>query len=381
MKTKTYIAQYDIYIFFTYLLLIGIGIFMQLNISSVRTSMYFFYRQFIWLFLSGASLFFAFRIVDLEKLRKWIFPLLFVTIISLIAVLIFGEPVKGAVRSIHIWKINIQPSLIARLLLIIYFAHILDKNKLKIEQTRPKGFLKNFNQLIVITMLIFVLILAEKHFSTLIISGATLLSLLFIAKIRISTISLILFVSILMGSVIIFSGPAYRSERMQIYQKYSLFHKALDKTSQYSGNQDYQIKESLISLTSGKIIGTTPSRGTGKHYFLPEAKTDYIYAIIGEEFGFIGALIVMGLYAFLFARTILNSYIQDDMFLKLAGIGLGMNIFFNAIVNIGVAIAALPSTGVTLPFISYGGTSLLLNSFSVGLLLNISAKKQRLQSH
>ena len=128
-------------------------------------------------------------------------------------------------------------------------------------------------------------------------------------------------------------------------------------------------------------MGTISKRGTGKHYFLPEAKTDYIFSIIGEEFGFLGALIVIGLFIFLFYRAIVNSLRQDDTFLKLAGIGLGMNIFFNAMVNIGVSMAILPSTGVTLPFISYGGTSLLVNSFSVGLLLNISAKKQILQSY
>jgi len=168
---------------------------------------------------------------------------------------------------------------------------------------------------------------------------------------------------------------------MKIYSKYSLFHKAMNKESEYSGTQDYQIKESLLSLTGGRLIGTTPSRGTGKHYFLPEAKTDYIFSIIGEEFGFMGALFVFGLFIFLFSRVIINSLQQDDVFLKLLGIGLGMNIFFNAMVNIGVSMAVLPSTGVTLPFISYGGSSLLVNSFSVGLLLNISAKKQTIESY
>lgn len=381
MKTKTYIAQYDIYILFTYFVLIALGIFMQLNISSVRTSMYFFYRQFIWLFLSFGSLYFAFKIIDLEKFRKLIVPLLLVIILMLISVLIFGDTVKGAVRSIRIWKINIQPSLLARIILIFYFAHILDKRKRQIDDTRPKGFLKHFHQLIVVTFIIYFLILLEKHFSPLVISGITLLSLLFIAKIRLSTIGIILATCLIIALLVIQLGPAYRSERMKIYSKYSLFHKAINKESDYSGTRDYQVRESLLSLSGGRLTGTTSKRGTGKHYFLPEAKTDYIFSIIGEEFGFLGALIVIGLFVFLFYRAIINSLRQDDTFLKLAGIGLGMNIFFNAMVNIGVSMAILPSTGVTLPFISYGGTSLLVNSFSVGLLLNISAKKQTLQSY
>ncbi|MCD6176885.1 MAG: FtsW/RodA/SpoVE family cell cycle protein [Candidatus Cloacimonetes bacterium] len=381
MKTKTFIAQYDIYILFTYFILITIGIFMQLNISSVRTSMYFFYRQFAWLFLSFGSLYYAFKIIDLEKFRKFIFPLLVFVILLLIAVPIFGHEVKGAIRSFHIWKINIQPSLLARIILTLYFAHILDKHKRKIDDTRPKGFWIHFKQLIIITFIIYLLILFERHFSPLIISGITLISLLFIAKIRLSTIAIILLACLILALLIIQIGPTYRSERMKIYSKYSLFHKAMNKESEYSGTQDYQIKESLLSLTGGRLIGTTPSRGTGKHYFLPEAKTDYIFSIIGEEFGFMGALFVFGLFIFLFSRVIINSLQQDDVFLKLLGIGLGMNIFFNAMVNIGVSMAVLPSTGVTLPFISYGGSSLLVNSFSVGLLLNISAKKQTIESY
>jgi cell division protein FtsW len=226
------------------------------------------------------------------------------------------------------------------------------------------------------TLIVFLLILAEKHFSPLIISGFTLILLLLLAKIRFSTILLIICISLFALMIVLKLGPSYRSERMQIYTKYSLLHKAFNKDTEYNGTSDYQIRESLISLTGGRLFGTTPQKGTGKHYFLPEAKTDYIYSIIGEEFGFIGALFVMALYVFLFARAIINSY-KKDMFLKLAGIGLGMNIFFNAMVNIGVSLAVIPSTGVTLPFISYGGTSLLINSFTVGLLLNISAERQR----
>ena len=158
MKTKTYIAQYDYLLLFTYFVLIAIGIFMQLNISSVRTSMYFFYRQIIWLFLSFGSLYFAFKVIDLEKFRKWIFPLLLFIILMLISVLIFGDTVKGAVRSIHIWKINIQPSLLARIILIFYFAHILDRKKRYINDTRLKGFWKHFKQLIIVTILIYLLI-------------------------------------------------------------------------------------------------------------------------------------------------------------------------------------------------------------------------------
>jgi rod shape determining protein RodA len=117
--------------------------------------MSFFYRQFIWFGLSIFSLWFAFKVIKLEKIRPYIFMFLIITILLLIAVLIFGENVKGAVRSFRIWKINIQPSLIARIVLILYFAHFLDKKQKIIDDTRPKGFLRHFNALIVMTLIVF----------------------------------------------------------------------------------------------------------------------------------------------------------------------------------------------------------------------------------
>lgn len=376
-KVRTYIEQYDYNLFFAFFVLIFIGLYMQLNISSIRTQMIFFYRQFAWFILSMVSLFIAFKKINLEKIRKYSFLFVVLTILALIAVLIFGSSVKGAVRSIRIWKINFQPSLIARIVVIIYFAHILEKKKRVIPYTTPKYFFSNFLALIVIPAVIFLLILVERHFSTLVISSITLISLLFLAKVRYSTIFSLIGILLFLGIMVLFFGPKYRSDRIKIYKEYSLFFPS-EKRAEDKELNDYQIRESLISLSAGKIFGTSPSHGTGKHYFLPEAKTDYIFAIIGEEFGFLGALMILLLYAFLFLRSILNANKQKDLFLQLLCLGLGMNIFFNAIINIGVAMAALPSTGVTLPFISYGGTSLLVNSFSIGLLLNISARRRKI---
>lgn len=375
MSTRL-IVKYDHYLLTCYIVLMIFGLIMQLNISSVRASMLFFYKQALWFLLSLGSLWLAFKVIDLQKLRRFIFLLVIITIILLILVLLTGEQVKGGVRSIRFLGVSVQPSLIARLVLVLYFAHILDKKKDYLTTSRPLGFLLNFNALIVIPVIMYGLILAQHHFTPLIISSLTLLSLLYLASIRFSTIALILLLIALGGFLIIQFGPSYRGERMDIYARYSLFHKLADKQSDYQGTRDYQIRESLISLGSGGLLGTGSHRGTGKHYFLPEAKTDYIFAIIGEEYGFLGALLVLGLFVFLFIRTAINSSNVESLYLKLLSLGLGLNIFYNVMVNVGVAISALPSTGVTLPFISYGGTSLLINSFAVGLLLNVSAERR-----
>lgn len=383
MKQRNGLISYDYYILAAFAVLVMIGMYFQLDISSIRSNMGFFYRQSFWLIVSLAFLILAYK-VNLDKVRKLIPMLLLLTLVALVLVLIFGKEVKGAKRFLAItipfiqMTVNFQPSLMARIVLIFYFAHFLDKHEKQIPLSKLTYFFKNFNALIVIPGIILVLILFERHFSPLVISVTTMLSLLFLAKIRMSTILTFTAIFILIGMGIVILGPKYRAQRMLIYKEYSLFMKSDEGESQLSPDEGYQIKQSLISLESGGLLGTGVDRGTGKHYFLPEAKTDYVFAIIGEEWGFIGALFVLALFVFLFTRTMIISYHQDSLFLMLTGMGLGMNIFYNAMVNIGVAISALPSTGVTLPFISYGGTSLLINSITIGLILNISSRRRRI---
>ncbi len=377
MLNKKQVIKYDNIILSIYLLLVVFGLIMQLNISSVRSSLFFFKRQIAWFAVSLIILWFVFKKIDLEKARKWFGLFVLITIILLLMVLFKGNTVKGGTRSFSILGINIQPSLLARVVMVLYFASVLDRKQKVMDDTKPLGFLKNFSVLVAITLIIYGLILVEKHFTPLIISGLTLISMLYLARIRKQTILLIMLILVLGGFMVLKYGPKYRNERMLIYKKYSLFEKLKQSNDdEYKGERDYQVRESLISLGTGKLFGTGTGKGTGKHYFLPDAKTDYIFAIIGEEYGFLGALLVLGLFFFLFIRSIINAQQQKSMFMRMACLGLGMNIFYNAMVNIGVAMSALPSTGVTLPFISYGGTSLVINSISIGLLLNISAVRR-----
>jgi cell division protein FtsW (lipid II flippase) len=382
MKQKTYIITFDYWIPICFVALMLIGLFMQLNISSVKATMNAFYKQALWFIFSAGAVFVSFRFVDLEKLRKFIIPLLFLIIVLLVLVLIFGTEINGAKRSFILrlpgLSVNFQPSLLARILLILYCAHILDKKQDELPHSKPLHFLKNFPALIIVPIAFFGLILAERHFSVLMILGATIISLFFLARIRLSTILAIIAILVVFGSLVIAFGPSYRGARMDIYAKYSLFQRLFGEPGEYHGDAEYQIRESLISLSSGGVFGTTPRRGTGKHYFIPEDKTDYIFAIIGEEFGFFGSLIILGLYSFLFVRCLIIGARHQNLFLRFAAYGLGMNIFFNALLNIGVAMSAVPSTGVTLPFISYGGTSLLINSITIGLLMSISAERRRI---
>jgi len=272
--------------------------------------------------------------------------------------------------------VSFQPSLPMRVMLILYFAFQLDKKKQYLENSYLKGFFKNYFTLIIVSMVTYFFILLQRHLSVIIISAATLFSMLWISRIRLITLVTIVAVALIGGGLVLTYGRAYRGNRVTIYKKYSLFHRVVGADTKEITIDDKQVRESLISLSQGGLFGTSSVYGQAKNRYLAESTTDYIFSVIGEEHGFFGAMFVFVFYIIIFFRGMSSSWLQQDLFLKLAGIGLTLNIFFNALVNIGVAMSALPSTGVTLPFISYGGTSLLTNSICIGLLLNITAVRK-----
>jgi len=378
---NSFIVSRDSWIMIGYFVLLVIGLFFMLNINSHRTSLTYFYKHLIFASVSIGAMFFTYKHLDLDKLRNWRILLFAGTLVLLILVLIIGKDINGARRSFRVGPISVQPSVFARIFLVYYFAHILDERQDKIEFSGIKDFFINFKPLIIVPSIIWTLIIFEKHFSTLVISFFTILGMMWAARIKATTILLILVIAIGGGIAIISFGAKFRSTRIELFHAYSLWSRAFgsDKDKDYNfEGRDYQVRESLTALSSGKLVGTGVNNGRGKQYFLPEAKTDYIFAIIGEEFGFLGALAVFGIFAMLFFRSSFGSFKKESLYLQLFGIGLALNLFLNVMVNIGVAMAAIPATGVTLPFISYGGTSLMVNSVTIGLILNITATRKEI---
>jgi len=336
--------------------------------------MKYFYRQLFFLILSIITVIVILYTFNLEKLRVLSPYIVYLTIILLIIVLLKGNTVKGATRQLNLGFINFQPSVLARLALVFYFAHILDKKNEELLSSSPLKFVTNFFALIVITGITFLLIIMEHHLSTLIIGGLTLYGMLIYAGAKKRVLITIALIGIIAGTLILANGADYRKGRLTTYKKFSLFLRPKGEIK--IEDSDYQVKESLTALSRGGFMGTGMARGRAKHYYLPEARTDYIYTVIGEEWGFIGALIVFGLHCFLFFRCFRMANSQENRFLRFLGVGLAMNIFCNVLVNTGVAMSILPPTGNTLPFISYGGSALLIDSIAVGILLNISAQRR-----
>ncbi|MDP2172995.1 MAG: FtsW/RodA/SpoVE family cell cycle protein [Candidatus Cloacimonadaceae bacterium] len=374
-KAQNYIISYDKVIFFTYLTLCLIGILVMLDITSMQSSMNFFYRHVVFVALGVLTAILVLHYLNIEKLRVLNYPFVGFAILLLVIVLIQGNTVKGATRQLDLGFIGLQPSFIARMALVFFFAGYLDKKHNQLLESKPLDFLKHFYPMLTVAVATFTLIILERHLSTLVIGGLTLLTLLTYAGAKKRIVGILVLAAMLLGVVVITMGAEYRGNRIRTYMIYTQFLR--NRPEPTNAAEEYQVKESLTALTSGGIFGTGIGRGRAKHYYLPEARTDYVYTIIGEEFGFIGAMIVFGLHCLLFFRAFRIANTQESRYLKFLCAGLAMNIFYNALVNTGVAMSILPATGNTLPFISYGGTALIIDSASVGVILNISAKRRQ----
>ncbi len=374
-RNTEYIVSFDHVVLVCYLLLCLIGVVMILDIASMQSSLVNFYSHILYLAISLLSVILVLYFFNLEKLRPLNPYLIYLSILLLILVLIKGPDVKGATRWLKIGPFRFQPSFLARMALIFYFAGFLDKKCDSIRIANVKKFCAEFAPLIVYAVFIFVLIIMEKHLSTLLIGGATLLGMLFYAGMRKRLVLLVIFIGILGGSLILIKGDDFRADRLKTYQVYNLF--MPNRPEPTKSAEEYQVHESLTALTSGYIFGTGMGRGRAKHYYLPEARTDYIFTVVGEEFGFLGAIFVLGLHALLFFRAMKIAEEQENRYYKFLCAGLALNIFLNALVNTGVSMSIIPATGNTLPFISSGGTALLVDSISIGVILNISAKRRR----
>ncbi len=353
----------------SYFCLLLIGLYFVMDIASYG-HMFKFVKQMVWVLFSFLAIWIAFEF-DLENLKKYIFPMIILVALLLILVLIKGDHIRGARRLLHFSFISFQPSLLARIVLIFYFAYILDKKKAS-DISNLKEFFSQYNQIILVSILFFSLILAGRHLSILIVLGFSLLMMLIAAGLKRRIILTILLTLLVLIGCVIGVGAKFRMQRIGVYQKYNLLTNK-DSTMIFSKGEDYSTKQSLMALASGGFWG---SEGRAKDANLPEADTDYIFSIIAEEFGFMGGFFVLMLYAFIYFRTLKLVGSQENLYKKLLAVGLVHNIFYNAIVHIGVTTSMLPATGITLPFISYGGTSMLINSFSIGLLLNLTKREE-----
>lgn len=346
----------------TIVALVAFGVVMVYSASAVfahrdyGSGQYFLLRQSIF---AGAGLVIMFALArfDYRQLRKLTYPILVGAIGLLLALALgFGRKAGGASRWIQVGSVNIQPSEVAKLALILWLAYSLSK-----KTDRMRTFTVGFLPHVLMAGVLMLLCLMQPDFGSAVMIGLLTFTMLFAAGAKLGY---------LLGGVLLALPAAYGLIASSEYRMRRI--KAFLAPFEYRQDEGYQISESLISFGSGGTTGVGLGDGRQKLFFLPEAHTDFISAIIGEELGFVGIAILMVAFAVVIVRGVRAAYRAPDDYGTYIAVGVTMFIGLQAYTNLAVAMGMLPTKGLVLPFISYGGSALLVNLAAVGILLNVS---------
>lgn len=350
------------------IVLLLIGLVMTYSSSAVKGYLYFddpyhyLKMEIIWVTLGLAAMTVA-LLVDLRTLYSWAKPILYVAIVLLIIVKIpgLGKTVNGATRWIGLGPLSIQPSEVIKLAMVLILARMLSAHPYNI-QSFHKGLLPS----LILLGVVCGLIMLQPDLGTTLVISATTFFILIAAGARIWHMAVLGTAGVAMVVAAIIAAP-YRMRRIFAF---------LDPWADPSG-KGYQSIQSLLALGPGGLFGLGLGQSRQKFLYLPENHTDFIFAMIGEEFGFVGATLVIMLFFLVIWRGFRIAINAPNSFLGLFAVGLTSLIGIQAMVNMGVVTGVLPVTGITLPFLSYGGTSLVFTMVGVGLLLNISSNIAR----
>lgn len=286
--------------------------------------------------------------------------LFFLGMILLVLVLVpgIGHTVNGATRWIPLGSLNIQSSELMKFFAVIYVSGYLVRRHEEVA-TRLSGFLKPMILMVIAS----VLIMRQPDFGTTAVLLATVLGLLFLGGVQVTHFAA-LFVMLAMAAVMLVVLEPYRLQRVTSF---------LDPFAD-PFNTGFQLSQALIAFGRGEWLGVGLGNGIQKQFFLPEAHTDFLMAVVGEEFGLVGTLTVMAAFAFFVWRAVSIGARAERAgwwFSAYAAHGFGLGIGLQALINIGVNVGLFPTKGLTLPFMSYGSNSLIVACMAVGLLLRI----------
>jgi len=290
--------------------------------------------------------------------------LLVLGVALLVAVLLIGREVNGSKRWIGLGPLTVQPAELMKFFIVIYLAGYLVRRSDEL-QTQIRGFIK---PLIVIGLVVAFLLL-QPDFGTSAVIVATALAMLFLAGARLwQFITLTGFVGIVMG-LVAWQEP-YRMKRLTSF---------LDPWADQFGS-GYQLVQSLIAFGRGDWFGAGLGNSVQKLSYLPEAHTDFVFAVFAEEFGFVGVLLVIALFTIIFLKSLSigrRALKMEHYFAAYMSYGFGFWLSLQALINIGVASGSLPTKGLTLPFISYGGNSLIVSCLAMAILLRVDFEVRR----
>ncbi|WP_164010315.1 putative lipid II flippase FtsW [Pyxidicoccus trucidator] len=347
--------------------LVTIGLVMVYSASAVLAqdklgdSLYFLKRQLTAAGMGLVAMAVAMK-VGWRKLARWAYPLLLIAIVLLVLVAIpgIGSTAGGARRWIRLPGFGLQPAELAKFAWVVYLSYSLAKKREKVA-----SFSVGFVPHLALCGLLVGLCMLQPDFGSSVLLVFMLFVLLFAAGAKLSYLVGLILMALPMAYVAVASSP-YRMKRILAF---------LDPWA-HRHDIGYQVAESLMSIGSGGVSGLGLGDGRQKLFFLPEAHTDFIFSILGEETGLVGVGLLVALYGVVLWRGVRASLAAGETFGTYLGLGITSIIAFQATVNMCVAMGLLPTKGLTLPFVSYGGTSLVVMMGSAGVLLSLSANAQ-----
>jgi len=366
MRTKQ--IDFDFWLFIITLVLTLFGLVMLFSASFIYSlerfdNGYFLISKYFGRLLIGFFALYLFMKLRYQFLCKWAYGLLFISLLFLVFTLIpgFGVEVKGATRWLSVGLFSFQPAEIAKFALIFYFSVSMSKRLDKMNKFTV-GILPH----LIICSIFIILILRQPDFGTAFVIGSVMVLMLFLSGAKSAQL---LAVGLLASPIVVYlvMSEAYRKKRI------------LSFLNPWNDPRDtgYQIIQSFVAFFNGGFLGKGLGDGSQKLFFLPDPHTDFIFSVIGEELGFVGVCLTMLLFIAFIYRGFRIAIACKDHRGKLLAFGITALIGLQAIFNIGVCMSVFPTKGIPLPFISYGGTTIIVFLAMVGVLLNISISSRR----
>lgn len=357
----------DLWLLSVTLALLVLGLIMvssaSITIADRQLSDPFYYssRQLSYIGLALVAAIFVLQ-VPLARLERFSLWLLGLGIALLVVVLLpgIGREVNGSVRWLPMGLFNLQVSEFMKLVVVIYMASYLTRRAVLV-RTSIMGFVWPM----LILSIISALLLLEPDFGATTVIAATIMGLLFLAGVRMWQFGVLILLAGAGLATMVFTSP-YRLERIKSFMY------ACD--IEFAYNKGYQLCQALIAFSRGEWLGVGLGAGVQKLFYLPEAHTDFLLAVLAEEMGFIGVALVIGLFALLIARVFIIAYRAEQRgypFAAYLAYGIGLWLGLQAFVNVGVNMGVLPTKGLTLPLMSYGGSSLIISCIAIALLMRI----------
>ena len=308
--------------------------------------------------LVAIAMLFVGIMIDYRKYRKLTKAALFVAVLLLMTTLGVGSAIKGAARWMHLGPFSFQPSEFAKFALLFHLAALITTKGELVKDLR-RGYLPMLFWVSVVVLLVMI----QPNFSTGTMILLLSLVMFYFSRVRLTHLATTAVAAVPFLILYVLVAP-HALRRMEAF---------LGRTGT-STDSLYQLNQGILGFGNGGLFGLGPGESRQRDLFLPEAYGDFVFSIVGEEYGFIGTMVVMGLFFLIMVRGLKIARHAPDEFGRLVAVGVTATVTLYALVNAGVTLGLLPTTGLPMPFVSYGGSSLFTTAFAVGVLLNISAQ-------